>query len=772
MTREHENIPSHPALVPLSVGNWLALLLITSALYVVSLHNYLLFHGLIELFSIVVAFGVFILAWNAKHILRENFLLFLGISYLYVGGLDLVHVISYKGMGVVDHASANLGTQLWIGARYSESLALLGAPFFVSRRVYPLFCLTSLGFVCGALLWVIASGHFPVCYVEGQGLTPFKINSEYLIIAIFLAAFLALRHQRPRLEARVYSLLAASILFSIASELTFTIYVGAYGFANMAGHILKFISFFLVYKALIETGLKRPFSLLSNKLRHNERLLRQSEKEFRAMFELSAVGMAQFHPRSHLLLRVNNTFCAICGYSAEELRGMTIADLTHPQDREQDLALLRGAILGRQESLSHETRYIRKDGAVIWVRATCSVLHDEPQQLHGAMAVITDITESKHAEQALRESEQKLKLIAASVKDVIWMRTPDHNKTLFISKAYEEVWGRSCASLYERPWSFTEAIHPDDRDRVLADSTRHHAGGQWRYDYRIVCPDGSERWIDDTGSPVLDDTGQVRMVVGVARDITARKLVEEERLRHNRELEEKVQKRTRSLVKKVEQVRGMAMRLSNVEHQERLRIAEVLHGDLQQLLAAGAMQAERLLIKGEPLAQQTRQLEFVVDILKKAHGTVRSLSHDLSPPILSHGGMSDILRWLAHRTRELHGLEVEFSPCEGFEVHSESLKCTIYRFVQELLFNVVKHAKVDKAWLTMEIKDGSPCVSVRDQGRGFDPGFMEETGATTPPGIGLFSIAERLRMLGGAMHIDSTPGQGCRTTLFLPPSLA
>ncbi len=758
-------------LLSLSLGNWLALFLVTIGLYWVSRQNFLLFHGLVELFSIVVAFGIFILAWNSRRILRQDYLLFLGIAYLYVGGLDLIHTISYKGMGIVDHGSANLATQLWIGARFTEGLALVLALLFFERPLKPVAAITLLGMGCGLLLWTIGIGLFPVCFIEGQGLTRFKINSEYCIIAILLAAFLGLRHYRQQLEEKVYRLLSSSILFGIGSELAFTRYAGVYGLSNLAGHLCKFLSFYLVYKALIETGLKKPYALLSHEMKQKESLLIQSEKEFRAMFEMSAVGLAQVDPRSQALLRVNDKFCRITGYDPAELGWMTVADLTHPEDRQSDQGLSKDAVPGGREEMTRDLRYIRKDGVVIWVRMTTSVLREENSEVLSAMAIITDITESRAAEEALRESEQKLKLIADSVKDVIWMSTPGNKEVTFINKAYEEVWGRSCASLYERPWSFAEAIHPEDRGRVLADAVQRHAGGEWKHDYRIVCPDGSERWINDNGTPILDKDGKVCMMVGVARDITERKGAEEERRRHNEELEEKVARRTRELEEKVVQVRTMAMQLAEMENQERRQVAEVLHGDLQQLLAAGTMQAERLLTRKETLSQQTRQLEFVTDVLKKAHGIARSLSHDLSPPILEHGGINDILQWLADRHRELYGLEVLFTPAADFEITSESLKTIIYRFVQELLTNVVKHAGVGKAWLTLAVDGGRPCVTVLDHGCGFDPRILKggDAGGGSGPGLGLLAISERLRMLGGAMEIDSTPGQGSRCTLMLPP---
>ena len=110
-------------------------ILILFGLYLSTFYNYLLFHTLAELFSIVVASGIFIVAWNSRRILDNNYLLFVGIAYLFIGGLDLVHTLAYKGMNIFQGYGTNLPTQLWIAARYMESLSLLIAPVFLSRRL-------------------------------------------------------------------------------------------------------------------------------------------------------------------------------------------------------------------------------------------------------------------------------------------------------------------------------------------------------------------------------------------------------------------------------------------------------------------------------------------------------------------------------------------------------------------------------------------------------------------------------------------------------------
>ena len=157
-------------------------ILILTGLYLISLSNYLLFHTLVEMFSIVVACGIFIIAWNSRQLHENSYLLFIGIAYLCTGIIDLFHTLSYKGVGVFPGYDTNLPTQLWIAARYIESLSLLAAPFFLRHkpRAAPIFIAYAVitTILLASVFWW---GAFPNCYIEGQGLTPFKKVSEYVV---------------------------------------------------------------------------------------------------------------------------------------------------------------------------------------------------------------------------------------------------------------------------------------------------------------------------------------------------------------------------------------------------------------------------------------------------------------------------------------------------------------------------------------------------------------------------------------------------------------
>jgi signal transduction histidine kinase len=250
-------------------------LLLLSGLYLTSLQSYLLFHSLIELFTITVAAGIFVIAWNARGYLNNNYLLFVGIASIFVALLDLLHTLAYKGMGVFADNTANLATQLWLAGRYLQSLSLLVAPFFLGRRLRVSLQLAIFAVVTGLLLasifyWRI----FPVAYLERSGLTPFKKISEYVVSSFFLISIGLLLWKRQEFDPGVLRFLIFFLVFTIGAELAFTDYVSVYGGANLVGHFLRLIASYFLYKALIETGLVKPYALLLRDLKRSEEQLR------------------------------------------------------------------------------------------------------------------------------------------------------------------------------------------------------------------------------------------------------------------------------------------------------------------------------------------------------------------------------------------------------------------------------------------------------------------------------------------------------------------
>ena len=292
---------------PLSLFSCAAALV---GLYLASRYNYLLFHSLVEIFTVIVASGIFIIAWNTRRILNNNYFLLVGIASLFVGTIDLLHTLAYKGIGVFPGYGPNLATQLWIVGRYLQSFSLFAAPFLLGRKLRGGLAMALFLVTTTLLLAAVFGGVFPDCFVEGKGLTPFKKGSEYFISFMFLGALFFMRRKSEFFERQVLRLISAAIALFIAAELAFTIYTDVYGISNMVGHFLKLAGFFLIYKALIETGLVRPYDLLFREIKEaysklqsaNEELQEQSE-ELHAQSEELQMQSEELHVQNQELAR-------------------------------------------------------------------------------------------------------------------------------------------------------------------------------------------------------------------------------------------------------------------------------------------------------------------------------------------------------------------------------------------------------------------------------------------------------------------------------------
>ncbi len=250
-------------------------------LYAISTYNYLLFHVLVEVFGIIIAGTIFILGWNSRRMTNSSLLLFIGVSFLYVAIFEVLHMVAYKGMDIFPgFTGANLATQLWLIERYLLSLSFLALPFFIRGRARGELLMLVYGLISAFLLLAVFFWRiFPVAYVDGTGLTAFKLVSEHLIILIFAAALAMLYFNRKALDPQVYRLFVWAILTNIASEFMFTQYVGVYDLANLIGHYLLVIAYYFTYKAIIETGIVRPYNLLFHDLVKQREALRAAKED-------------------------------------------------------------------------------------------------------------------------------------------------------------------------------------------------------------------------------------------------------------------------------------------------------------------------------------------------------------------------------------------------------------------------------------------------------------------------------------------------------------
>ena len=265
----------------------------------------------------------------------------------------------------------------------------------------------------------------------------------------------------------------------------------------------------------------------------------------------------------------------------------------------------------------------------------------------------------------------------------------------------------------------------------------------------------------------VDDLEALCMVV---TDLTEQKKSEETLKSYSKRLYRK----NAELKKRAEQLARLSSELTMTEQRERKRMARILHDGLQQMLASAKLQVGCMQDKLDR-RDQKRALVAIEAILADSIGIARSLCMDLSPPVLYEGGLAAGLEWLANSMREKHDFNVELS-IEACPEPADDIKVLVFESVRELLFNAVKHSKANLAKVSLRQENGVWIrIVVSDEGAGFDIARFQEP-ENCGGGFGLFSIRERIGLLGGGLHIESAPGMGSRFTLTVPrigtPSVA
>jgi PAS domain S-box-containing protein len=370
-----------------------------------------------------------------------------------------------------------------------------------------------------------------------------------------------------------------------------------------------------------------------------------------------------------------------------------------------------------------------------------------------------DITDRKRTEAALGESEARYRMLHESMHDA-YVRVKMDGRIIEFNDHYLRMLGYSPDELrmltYQdlTPEQWHAAEDQIVREQVIP------RGYSEVYEKEYRRKDGTLLPVELRTVLLRDEKGRPSEMWGIIRDITERKRVEKALVQLNETLEKKVRERTAMAEAKAIELRSLAVELIETEERERRKFAHLLHDDLQQMLASAKMQLQAV-------SDRMPHVSALVDIdllLRESIEKSRLLSHELSPPVLQHSGLVGSLRWLQSKIGEQFNLKVDFEVIGEPEIENPTLKRFLFRSVQELLFNTVKHSGVNHARLVLSGSDLEIRMSVMDEGQGFDPNILKDV----KTGFGLLTIRERTSYIGGSFEINSAPGKGSRFTITIP----
>ncbi len=480
------------------------------------------------------------------------------------------------------------------------------------------------------------------------------------------------------------------------------------------------------------------------------------------------------------------------GYSSSEAIGRHISFLYS----EGEHGLLQHGIIEPVKTMGRhevEVQVRRKSGEIFLSRVSLSLLHDDRGTPVGMIGYSTDITEVKRTVDALRESEQRFRQMAENIEEMFWITNADLSEMLYVSPAYEKIWGRPVNSLYDNPKSFLDAVHPEDRDFVVSGVLAALKGGSWDEKYRILRPDGSLRWVWDRSYPVRDSSGRIYRFVGITQDITERRQSEDEINRLNLDLERRVAMRTAELDRLNQE---LALRNREVERMNRMkseflaRMSHELRTPLNAIIGFSDLLAEEHAIDGNK-----RHSRFIGHIQAGAQHLLHMINDILDVSKIEAGRVELRIEQFAaaEAVDEVLSIikplatskKIRMGRSLGADLNLTADRVRFKQILYNLLSNAVKFTpdcgeiEIGSSW-----DDGLISISVRDTGIGIAVGEQEAIfdefhqvgipagGAAEGTGLGLAITKRLVELHGGKIWVESKPLQGSRFVFTLPNRVA
>jgi len=498
---------------------------------------------------------------------------------------------------------------------------------------------------------------------------------------------------------------------------------------------------------LLRDELKKPLYFISviqdiSARKKMEIALSESNERFQRGFDTANIAI-NLTNLDGSFLQTNQQMSIMFGYTKQELGNMTINDLTHPEDKEESKKILEQMATGELENIRLTKQYLHKDGYTIWGQVSKAIIKDVEGKPLYFIAYIVDITEQKLAEDKLKQSEARFRMLFENAPVMIDAFDENGRCTMWNNEC-EKVFGWSAEEIFahENPLALS---YPDPEVRQQVIETIMVTPDNVFREWRPKRKDGSEVICEWANFKLPDGR-----TISVGRDITERK-------KNETKLQE-YQTRLKSL----------AVQLTLAEEQERRRIAADLHDNVGQSLALTRLQlaAARKCIPKD--SQQDIRFDDMSKSLLKTIQDTRHLIFELSSPSLNELGLgAAIEEWMQEQIADKHDIKIELFDHTKKMTLDNDLRAILFRNVRELLINVIKHAKAKNVSVWLEQEAEQLNITVQDNGVGFDSRLAKPK-SNSSQGYGLFSVHERMADLGGKLEIVSQPGAGSKFVLHLP----
>jgi PAS domain S-box-containing protein len=517
-------------------------------------------------------------------------------------------------------------------------------------------------------------------------------------------------------------------------------------------------------KALYGLGLAENIT----ERKKSEEAMRESEKRYRAFFELTAVGAGQLDPADGRYLSANDAFCTMTGYSRDELLRMRFYDITHPDDIEKDLGKFNALIRGDIPYFDTDKRYVRRDGTIVWGHLNVTMVRDDYGKPLYTVWIVQDINEFRGVEEELRKSEERYRSFVMNSSEAIWRFESDQpidtklpvnqQIDLIFKNAYLAECNNTMAEMYghQRP---EEILGTHLSDLLMPSEPKNIATARAFIlkGYRIndlesveLDKDGNQKYFMNNVVGIVEN-GFLLRAWGMQHDITEHKRADDQ-LRYSQQ-----------------QMRALAARIQSMREEERASISREIHDTLGQGLTGIKIDLSWIAKKLPNVSDKTvrqklvERFESARNLVDETLVAVKNLSAELRPRVLDTFGLSAAVEWQCSDFERRTGIRSVYRLPDSDVPLNPDRSTALFRILQETLTNVARHSQATKVSIELTVGDEDVTLKIQDNGCG-----VSEEQITSRDSLGMLGMRERANLLGGEIVVKGEPGKGTLVTARMP----